>query len=133
MKNILIILVGISLIGCRTITKNSSPINEGLTPSVEQTALVLQIENDFGGDLTRAEQKSIYIAERKALEFGRNGQALKWDHDKRITGTVTVYRLFRVGQLSCRRFSHKLINSKKSYSAQGTSCRESDGSWKLIR
>ena len=97
-------------------------------------ALAFQSDQAFGVGLSDDERQKLTAAEQQAFEFGRPGTPVTWKSDApSVSGSIVVSQPFRVGQSSCLRFSHALINKKQSTQTSGTACRRDGGPWKLVK
>ncbi|MEP1206739.1 MAG: hypothetical protein ABJM29_07470 [Rhizobiaceae bacterium] len=97
-------------------------------------ALAFQSDDEFGRGLSKTERGALSTAELQALEFGSPGKPVKWgDEDGPVSGLISVTQPFRVGQSSCRRFTHKLFRKSTSQQANGTACRRQGGAWQLVQ
>ena len=68
-------------------------------------------------------------AQFNALQFGRVGAPRAWQGDSGQSGNVTVGPYVRVNLIDCRDFTNTVTIAGQNYVRQGTSCRETDGSW----
>jgi len=72
-------------------------------------------------------------AEYRALEYTAPAQPVYWQSsDNRIAGTVTPSQPYRVGQQDCRQYEVLVTLGGETRAANGTACRNGDGSWSLI-
>ncbi|MEP0944893.1 MAG: hypothetical protein ABJH63_02085 [Rhizobiaceae bacterium] len=130
-----ILLALLLLAGCtQALSKRSDGADRTLALSPAGEALAFQADEDFGKDLTQKQRGALSSAESQALEFGQPGQPVKWGKQNgAVFGSVVVTQPFRVGQSSCRRFSHHLTNKSKDLQTNGTACRRGNGSWRLVQ
>ena len=97
------------------------------------TALVLQPAGEFGRGLTSTEQSRMTMAESRALDYGKPGEKIEWTGERDdVTGTVTAFQPYKVGQSDCRRFTHDLLRKGTASQSSGTACRKENGPWQLI-
>ena len=83
-----------------------------------------------GTQLGDRDRRLALEAEYRALEYGRVGEAVAWQGDtSAVSGQVTALQPYRVGSQDCRQYSHTVRVSGQSQTAQGTACRNEDGSW----
>ena len=116
----------------QSLGKTSNGSTLGLTPAGE--ALAFQADDDFGQGLSSSQRSALTAAESQALEFGEAGQPITWGKQGgAVFGSVVVTQPFRVGQSSCRRFTHNLTNKSKNRQTYGTACRRGGGSWRLVQ
>ncbi len=129
---LLIALAGAA--GCTT-TGNRTTNASLPSPTAEaELALAFQADPKFGRDLNSAERTELSAAELKALEYGEDGQAIRWKGaSDGVSGVVTTYRPFRVGSSTCRRFQHNVSIMAERASVNGTACRKGEGGWKLAQ
>ncbi len=132
-KNVLLIVCAL-LAGC-TAAKSSHTVNSGDNSiSNNSSALAFQSDEEFGRDLSNTQRGALSTAELQALEFGEPGKPVKWGNESDdVSGSVLVTQPFRVGQSSCRRFSHFLVKKSKNEQINGTACRRQGGSWRLVQ
>jgi len=127
------------LIGCVFITGCTSALSSRSVDSRNASgkhdkALAFQSNEEFGRELSKKERGAVSAAELKALEFGVPGQPVNWgDLDGPVFGSIIVTQPFRVGQSSCRRFTHMLTRKSSRQQANGTACRRKGGSWRLVQ
>ena len=104
------------------------------TEPAKTSALAFQSDEGFGRGLSEKQKGALSAAEMQALEFGKPGEPVKWGDEKGpVSGSVIVTQPFRVGQSSCRRFTHLLKRKSESQKANGTACRRGGGSWRLVQ
>ncbi len=82
--------------------------------------------------LSENERSEAASAQFYALQFGRPGAPRRWSGDNGATGKITVGPFVRVNSLDCREFVHEVTVGEEELSQSGTSCREADGSWKVV-
>ncbi len=71
--------------------------------------------------------------EYRTLEYSAPGEPERWDGDKPSTfGEVTAARPYRVGSQDCRQYKHAFSVDGRRLEAQGTACRNEDGSWTRV-
>ena len=130
-----VLAASLILTGCTTGLSRQSGLDAaagGRTGSGE--ALAFQADQSFGRSLSRREKGELSAAELKALQFGQPGLPVKWGELLNgVSGSVVVTQPFRVGQSSCRGFSHHLVKDAKTQQAKGTACRRDGGPWKLVQ
>ena len=91
------------------------------------------IGNQIGAGLDKADQAAMVKAEQRAYD-APIGQTITWNNpDSGNHGTVTPTRdgTAANGQY-CREYQQTVVIDGKSQSAYGTSCRQPDGSWKIV-
>ena len=68
------------------------------------------------------------------LENNRSNQATTWHNpDTGYNYTVTPTRTYEVAEGPCREFTTNAVIGGKTEQIYGTACRQSDGSWKVIK
>ncbi len=88
---------------------------------------------EVGKSLDRADRSSMRRTAHRALETNRTGATATWNNpDSGHSGTVTPTRTFQTasGQF-CREYQQTVTIGGRAESAYGTSCRQSDGSWRI--
>ncbi len=82
--------------------------------------------------LSENEKSEAASAQFYALQFGRPGAPRRWSGDKGATGKITVGPFVRVNSRDCREFVHEVKVGEEELSQSGTSCRDIDGTWKVV-
>lgn len=123
------------LTGCSTaFSKHTGFGSTGADRTMSGQALAFQADEQFGSSLSRSEKGELTAAELRALQFGQPDRPVKWgEAESGVSGSVVVTLPFRVGQSSCRGFTHRLTKGDKTQKANGTACRRDGGPWKLVR
>ncbi|MGI9365316.1 MAG: hypothetical protein ACR2O8_09050 [Rhizobiaceae bacterium] len=129
------ILASLLLSACsNTLANNSAADKEALARVSAGDALAFQADKDFAQGLSSREKGELTSAELQAFEFGKPGEPVKWGRSSlSASGSVVVTQPFRVGQSSCRRFSHELKKNAKTRQTNGTACRREGGAWRLVQ
>jgi surface antigen len=92
------------------------------------------IGGNLGAALTPAEKQRGLVAEYQALETSFGQAPVVWVDDKTGSGgEVIAGTPYRVGQQDCRPFSHKLTRKTIVSTAAGSACRQTNGSWLLLK
>ena len=109
----ILLLSFLMLAGCSSaLSGRTAGSQADLATATPGNALAFQSDKDFGKGLSQRERSELTAAELKAFEFGNPGEPVKWGGGRaRVSGSVVVTQPFRVGQSSCRRFSHRLERS----------------------
>lgn len=90
--------------------------------------------SEVGKSLDRADTLFMQRTAQRALEGNRTGATSTWRNpDSGHRGTVTPMRTFETasGQF-CREFQQPVTIGGNTESAFGTSCRQPDGSWRIL-
>ncbi len=82
--------------------------------------------------LSENEKSEAASAQFYALQFGSPGAPRRWSGDNGATGKITVGPFVRVNSRDCREFVHEVMVGDEELSQSGTSCREVDGTWKVV-
>jgi len=93
------------------------------------------VGGEVGKSLDRADRLAMRRTSQGALERNRTGQVSRWRNpDSGNSGTITPVRTYQTasGQ-NCREYQQAVTIGGKTESAYGTACRQSDGSWKIVR
>ncbi|MDP6563914.1 MAG: RT0821/Lpp0805 family surface protein [Alphaproteobacteria bacterium] len=89
---------------------------------------------EIGKSLDRADRVAMEQTTQNALEQSRSGSSLSWRNpDTGHHGTVTPQdvRETSSGRI-CRQYEQTVTIDGKTESANGTACRQNDGSWKVV-
>ncbi len=82
------------------------------------------------GEAKRSERMLALEAEYRALEHTPAGQSVPWRSDvSGLSGQVVAAQPYRVGSQDCRTYKHTVSRSGATATANGTACRNADGSW----
>jgi len=87
-----------------------------------------------GGRMDAAGKKQQSQAAQKAFETTPSGQSVAWRNpDSGNNGTVTPIRTYQspAGQY-CREYQQTITVGGEKQQAYGTTCRQPDGSWKIV-
>jgi surface antigen len=88
----------------------------------------------IGDRMDAADRRESQRAAQQAFETAPSGQATQWSNpDSGNRGTVTPTRTFQKdnGQY-CREFQQTVVIGGEEQQAHGTSCRQPDGSWRIV-
>lgn len=92
------------------------------------------IGSALGEGLLPSEKQRGLIAEYQALETSFGQAPVIWADEKTgNSGEVVAGAPYRVGQQDCRPFTHNLIRKTIMTKATGSACRQSNGSWLLLK
>ena len=85
---------------------------------------------NVGRKLDYASRQNALSAEYNALEYGTPGAPVNWQGTGgRTYGTVVPQQTYQVGSSNCRRYTHTIYIDGRPETANGTACRNADGSW----
>jgi surface antigen len=90
------------------------------------------IGSELGKSLDNADRAAMGQASQRALETGQPGQALPWK-GQNAYGTVTPGKYYQEDGRYCREYNQTVNIGGKTEKAYGTACRQSDGSWEVVR
>ena len=91
--------------------------------------------SEVGKSLDKADRLFMERNARDTLERTRTGQISTWRNpDSGHSGTFTPTRTFQMasGQ-PCREYQQTVTIGGRTENAYGTSCRQADGSWKIVQ
>ncbi len=140
LSQIALLISGLILTGCQT-TGTLWPGNGSALSSSQLLAgldggLVGQINNIA---LSTTDKQQALVTEYRALETAEPGALISWQSaDQALAGQVSASQPYRVGSQDCRQYSHRIFSTQvgatadQSPIAQGTACRNPDGSWTLL-
>jgi surface antigen len=139
MKSGLVLLAAtLMLTGCQTFG-GAKPQPVAVTPpTVPGNSAAISggglVGSDFGSALSATDRQVALNAEYKALEYGKPGEAIDWaGQDGTISGRVKAVQPYRVGSQDCRQYGHEIALNGVTKASRGTACRNSDGSWNLLK
>ena len=87
-----------------------------------------------GDRMDAADKRQQTQAAQKAFETTPSGQSVAWRNpDSGNSGTVTPLRTYQApsGQY-CREYQQTIMIGGEKHQAYGTTCRQPDGSWKIV-
>ncbi len=90
---------------------------------------------EIGKSLDRADQIAMERNAQYALENTRTNTTTSWvNPDSGNSGTITPMQTYQTAQGSpCREYVQKVMIGGVEHQAYGTACRQTDGSWKIIK
>ena len=93
------------------------------------------VGSEVGKSLDRADKIEMERSTQNALESGQTGQTVAWQNpDSGNSGTITPRpAVQRDGGEYCREYQQTITVDGRSEQAYGTACRQSDGSWKIVK
>ncbi len=89
---------------------------------------------ELGKSLDAADRQKAGDAQQTALENNRSGQSTAWRNpDTGHSGTVTPKPAVQTASGEfCREYEHEIKVDGRTEVANGTACRQADGSWRVI-
>lgn len=91
------------------------------------------VGGEIGRQLDEADQRALYNAQYKALEYGNPGSPVGWKNPKSgHYGEVVPGAGYKVNSSSCRDYTNTIYIDGQPRVARGTACRQPDGSWKPV-
>jgi surface antigen len=89
---------------------------------------------DVGRSLDRADRLAMQQATQSTLETAPTGRAVPWRNpDTGNHGTVTAVGTSESGGTVCREFQQTITVGGRTEQGHGTACRQTDGSWRIVR
>jgi surface antigen len=143
-------LAGVMLAGCQSGPKQGvGQVAGGVTGALigsqfgsgsgklAATALGAVIGTMIGGEIGRrldeADQRALYDAQYRALEYGNPGAPVGWKNaSSGHYGEVVPGQGYKVNAHDCRDYTHTIYIGGQPEVARGTACRQPDGTWKPI-
>lgn len=91
--------------------------------------------SEFGKSLDKNDQVMMERTSQASLEHTRTGALSSWSNpDTGHSGTVTPTRTYqKAGGTFCRDFTQAIVIDGETHDATGTACRQSDGSWRIVK
>jgi surface antigen len=91
------------------------------------------IGGQIGRQLDEADQRALYDAQYRALEYGNPGTPVAWKNPgSGHHGEVVPGPGYKVNAYDCRDYTHTIYISGQPQVARGTACRQPDGTWKPV-
>ena len=144
-KNILVLASVLSLVflsACTTgsDTKSTNASSGGFTfsglknpwskPDPKYSELAKgPLSGEAGKSLAPEVYKIALKAEYDALEGGKSGKSVEWQHANGQNGKVTPFTPYQVGSSNCRRYSHSITIDGIPNQSTATACRDNAGIW----
>ena len=143
-------LAGLLIAGCQTGPKQGfGQVAGGVTGALigsqfgsgsgrlAATALGAVVGTMIGGSIGRqldeADQRALYDAQYRALEYGNPGRPVAWRNPgSGHYGEVVPGPGYKVNAYDCRDYTHTIYISGQPQVARGTACRQPDGTWKPV-
>ncbi|MEO1748219.1 MAG: hypothetical protein AAFR27_06285 [Pseudomonadota bacterium] len=139
-RKIALLIATLTLTACQTTgtlwSGSGSSLSSAQLLAALDGGLIRQINSVA---LSSADQRQALVAEYRALETAAPGALVSWQADNQaLAGQVSASQPYRVGSQDCRQYSHRVFTTQvgasasSPASAQGTACRNPDGSWTLL-
>ncbi|MBM3503917.1 MAG: hypothetical protein FJX65_08580 [Alphaproteobacteria bacterium] len=109
-------------------------VPEPMSAMAKPSVLAGLLRSDIGKQLSPADQTALTRATQTTLETVPIGTQSTWrNNDSGSAGSVTPTRTYQKpnGQY-CREFTQRVEVRGRGQEANGTACRENDGSWVLV-
>jgi len=89
----------------------------------------------IGNSLDQMDRQYMAETAQESLESSPTGEALTWQNpDNGHRGSLTPVKTFKTkDDVYCREFHQTVTVDGQSELAAGTACRQSDGTWKIIK
>lgn len=98
------------------------------------TLLGAYVGSEVGRSLDKADQAHAGRAGQQAFESAPTGQPVAWSNpDSGHSGTVTPTKTYFDDNQPCREYQTTVTIDGKTEKAFGTACRQTDGSWKVVK
>ncbi len=123
----------LALAGCQSNSAQPTAVLAGSVGVAPTTLAGGLAGNQIGRDLDKSDRQVALQAEYRALEFGRTGASTPWSNGRTgHYGAVIPGVAYRLNDTTCREYSHKIFVDGRSEVANGSACREVDGSWRTV-
>jgi surface antigen len=91
------------------------------------------VGSEIGRQLDEADQRALYDAQYRALEYGNPGTPVNWKNpNSGHYGEVVPGPGYKVNVSDCRDYTSTIYIGGQPQVARGTACRQPDGTWKPI-
>lgn len=91
------------------------------------------VGGEIGRQLDEADQRALYEAQYRALEYGNPGTPVAWQNPgSGHYGEVVPGAGYKVNAYNCRDYTNTIFIDGQPQVARGTACREPDGTWKPV-
>lgn len=97
------------------------------------TLLGAYLGRQVGASLTPKDQSYANKSAGQAFESTPTGRSVAWQNpDSGNSGTITPTRTYQSNGSYCREYTQSIVVGGKTETANGTACRQPDGSWKIV-
>lgn len=91
------------------------------------------VGSEIGRQLDEADQRALYDAQYRALEYGNPGTPVVWKNpNSGHYGEVVPGPGYKVNVSDCRDYTSTIYIGGQPQVVRGTACRQPDGTWKPI-
>lgn len=91
------------------------------------------VGSEIGRQLDEADQRALYDAQYRALEYGNPGTPVGWKNaNSGRYGEVVPGPGYKVNVSNCRDYTSTIYIDGRPQVARGTACRQPDGTWKTV-
>jgi len=91
------------------------------------------VGSEIGRQLDEADQRALYDAQFRALEYGNPGTPVGWKNTKSgHYGDVVPGPGYKINVSNCRDFTSTIYIDGRPQVARGTACRQPDGTWQTV-
>ena len=93
------------------------------------------IGSNLGRFMDQQDKIKMHKTSQGALESSKSGHTASWKNpDSGHKGSVTPYQAYKNdnGQY-CREYMQTITVARKTHQGYGTACRQTDGSWKIVK
>jgi surface antigen len=88
----------------------------------------------IGANIGRHMDEQDRVRTAQVMEYNKTGQASTWNNpDTQTSYTVTPTRTYDASEGPCREFTMDADIGGKPNQVYGTACRQTDGSWKIVK
>ncbi len=92
------------------------------------------IGGQVGKTMDEYDRQMASKSSRQALEFSPSGSSVEWKNpDSGNRGSITPTKTFREAGRYCREYTQEVVIGGEKQKAYGKACRQSDGSWQIIK
>lgn len=145
-----LIIAGLILAGCQTGPKQTfgtlaggatgaligAQFGQGsgrLAATALGAAIGAMVGSDIGRQLDEADQRALYDAQYRALEYGNPGTPVAWKNpNSGHYGEVVPGPGYKVNVSDCRDYTTTIYIGGQPQVARGTACRQPDGTWQTV-
>ena len=114
-------------------TQVQAPVQQTVSatpqPARQSVEIIQFIDPVSLAQLSESDKSSAANAQFYALQFGRPGAPRSWRGSDNVRGNIVVGPYISINGRDCRQYTHTTIIESVTRKQQGTSCRQSDGTW----